>query len=60
MSSSLQVGYWSMFVDETLDKGMSRRSATFNSPCLAAQEKFAVSLGRCLLLPTAGVVLAAP
>ena len=56
----MQVGYWSLFVDETLDKGMSRESATFNSPCLAAQEEFAVSLGRCLLLPTAGVILAVP
>eukprot|EP00891_Asterochloris_glomerata_P001842 jgi/Astpho2/1842/Aster-x1044 len=45
-----QVGYWSMFVDETLDKGMSRRSATFNSPCLAAQEKFAVDTVECWLL----------
>lgn len=37
-----QVGYYSLLIEDSLDTGMSRPSATFGSPCLASGENFEV------------------
>ncbi len=34
----MQEGYFGLFVDGTLDAGMSRPSATYANPCLASEE----------------------
>jgi hypothetical protein len=39
-----QVGHYAMFVDSTLEAGVSRPSATYASPCLASEQVFQVRL----------------
>lgn len=43
----VQVGYFSLLVDETLDSGMSRPAATYGSPCLASDETFDIACVEC-------------
>eukprot|EP00884_Botryococcus_braunii_P020275 jgi/Botrbrau1/6931/Bobra.0215s0010.1 len=45
-----QEGYFGLFVDGTLDTGMSRPSATYANPCLASSEVFAVDELECWLV----------
>jgi hypothetical protein len=37
-----QVGHFAMYVDSTLEAGISRPSATYASPCLASAQTFEV------------------
>lgn len=43
----MQVNYFSLLVDDTLDHGISRPAATFGSPCLASAETFDVACVEC-------------
>jgi hypothetical protein len=45
-----QVGYFSLLIDDSLDSGMSRPTATFGSPCLGCAESFAVDTVECWLV----------
>ncbi|WIA18905.1 hypothetical protein OEZ85_003577 [Tetradesmus obliquus] len=45
-----QVGHFGLFVDATLDTGMSRPCATYASPCLASSQVFQVDVVEAWLL----------
>lgn len=46
-SCCLQVGYFSMLIDDTLDSGTSRATRTYGAPCLASSEHFEIDTVEC-------------
>mmetsp|Transcript_34189 Transcript_34189/g.61036 ORF Transcript_34189/g.61036 Transcript_34189/m.61036 type:complete len:216 (-) Transcript_34189:266-913(-) len=45
-----QSGYYAVFVDDTLDKGMTRQAATYNNPAFAEEQLFEVDTVECWLV----------
>eukprot|EP00951_Prasinocladus_malaysianus_P015042 scaffold114845_cov47-Prasinocladus_malaysianus.AAC.1 len=45
-----QVGFFAIFVDDTMDKGMTRPAATYNSPAFSKEQLFEVDTVECWLV----------
>jgi len=45
-----QTGYYAVYVDDTMDKGMTRAAATYNNPAFAKEQVFEVDAVECWLV----------